>query len=320
MRELVTEGAFEGEMITALARMEDVDHEALRKKYMTAKENGDSQPEKSSAEIQAEYDVADMKAFLDFFEMDDIDPERYGDTYDLNKAVGESLFTANEEIIVKAKEKEDEYKKTLKEELKIEIVDSEQMDFKSEDTTLAASYERRKKESKATQSEAIHDSTRIDSGYKERRTTSSGNTRSWDTSDVTFQQTRTVSSKRPENEEEARKMQLQAGFDFAVQMAQKTKNKGNDPLDNNRYMRRRKGIKGLWDRGKAWFKSKDAGVVKKVGLLLSMQVAMAVISGKFEFDGPLHLLSYLGLTMGVFYVHRQLEKDDIPVGNVNLAF
>lgn len=57
---------------------------------------------------------------------------------------------------------------------------------------------------------------------------------------------------------------------------------------------------------KSWFRSKKGKATWKIGIALCMELALGVITKKIELEGPMQMLSYLGMSLGVFYVGSEL--------------
>ena len=70
------------------------------------------------------------------------------------------------------------------------------------------------------------------------------------------------------------------------------------------------GGKPSWKRKfKNFFKSKKASILLKTGMLMTLQLGMAMIGKKYEFEGAGQMAMFLGMMMGVFYLTRELAED-----------
>lgn len=67
--------------------------------------------------------------------------------------------------------------------------------------------------------------------------------------------------------------------------------------------------KTRWQKIKEWFHSKNARITMKVGLLMALQLGMAVVGKKYSFDGLWQGGMFLSMMMGVFVITKELQKD-----------
>lgn len=68
--------------------------------------------------------------------------------------------------------------------------------------------------------------------------------------------------------------------------------------------------KKSWKRKiKSFFKSKKANVLLKTGMLMTLQLGMAMVGKKYKFEGAGQTAAFLGMMMGVFYLTRELAED-----------
>lgn len=58
-----------------------------------------------------------------------------------------------------------------------------------------------------------------------------------------------------------------------------------------------------------FLRSKKAKILSKTALLMSLQLGMAVVGKKYEFQGMGQMVTFLGMMMGVFYLTRELVED-----------
>jgi hypothetical protein len=71
--------------------------------------------------------------------------------------------------------------------------------------------------------------------------------------------------------------------------------------------------KSWWRKTKDFFKSKKGRVMVKVGLLMAMQLGMAIIGRKYEFGGFGQAAAFLGMMLGTFYISKELQAEGVNI-------
>ena len=84
------------------------------------------------------------------------------------------------------------------------------------------------------------------------------------------------------------------------------------------YSSKKWSFKGMWERTKGWFNSNEGALMLKVGAFLCMETALAIMTKKFQFDGALQAVSFIGMMMGVFAIGRELSTEGINIRNYGL--
>jgi hypothetical protein len=70
------------------------------------------------------------------------------------------------------------------------------------------------------------------------------------------------------------------------------------------------GGKPSWKRRiRNFFRTKKARILLKTGMLMTLQLGMAIVGKKYEFEGMGQAAMFLGMMMGVFYLTRELVED-----------
>ena len=66
---------------------------------------------------------------------------------------------------------------------------------------------------------------------------------------------------------------------------------------------------GWKKRIKRFFKKKKVHIMAKVGMIMALQLGMAMIGKRYEFEGMGQMAVFLGMMMGIFYLTRELAED-----------
>lgn len=73
------------------------------------------------------------------------------------------------------------------------------------------------------------------------------------------------------------------------------------------------GKKSLLSRIKRFVRKPKFRVTAKVGMLMTLQLGMAMVGKKYEFEGTGQAAMFLAMMMGVFYLTKELQNDDFDV-------
>ena len=89
-------------------------------------------------------------------------------------------------------------------------------------------------------------------------------------------------------------------------MAEKT----HARIDKKRKGKRRQKLtlRSAFTSVKSWFGSHDAADLFKVGTLICMETALAILTGKHEFEGKGQLMAFLGLMTGLYYIGQKVVE------------
>ena len=75
----------------------------------------------------------------------------------------------------------------------------------------------------------------------------------------------------------------------------------------------------MWSRTKEWFNSDEGTIMLKVGAFISLETALGIMTKKFEFDGALQAVSFIGMMLGVFAIGRELSVEGLNPKNYGLV-
>lgn len=338
MARFVDFGVDDQPMVTAIARRETVNDDELRKKYMESVNNGEyKRDDRNIEEISSEYDGLVAQELMEFFGSD---IDLAGEGSDALKNLTKNL----EEIVQDDLQKSEEnYEKLVEQDAKAGITQISVEDVTnvvSEDIYLVQQFEEdrkralaslmaeeeeleriRKRESTINEptSSSSTDSSYDRSGYSGSSYSSNGYRSTTATSTTTSTSTTHAAASAPKDDDEAmlRKMYAQGsasmrniGQEFGERMRQ------NPQLFKQTFTTRRKGIKGLWDKTKAWFKSPKSKILCLIGLMFTIEVSMACLTGHFKFSGPSQALAYIAMMMSLSYVASELQASGINVNKM----
>lgn len=73
------------------------------------------------------------------------------------------------------------------------------------------------------------------------------------------------------------------------------------------------GKQSLLGRIKRFVRKPKFRVTAKVGMLMTLQLGMAMVGKKYEFEGMGQAAAFLAMMMGVFYLTKELQNDDFDV-------
>ena len=65
----------------------------------------------------------------------------------------------------------------------------------------------------------------------------------------------------------------------------------------------------LWERCKAFFSSPKFRIMAKLGAMLSLQLFMAKLAGKYEIKNGAQFIGVIGLMLGTFYMSKELQAE-----------
>ncbi|MGE7305889.1 hypothetical protein ACQKJG_18870 [Priestia megaterium] len=77
----------------------------------------------------------------------------------------------------------------------------------------------------------------------------------------------------------------------------------------SRFGKKRWSFKGMVASVKQWFRSEDAALLCKVGTMMCLELSLAIITKKYEFDNTGQLVAFLGMMLGIFYISREIMSE-----------
>lgn len=86
-----------------------------------------------------------------------------------------------------------------------------------------------------------------------------------------------------------------------------------EEANNNAWASSRNGKRTLLGRVKRFMRKPKFRVTVKVGMLMTLQLGMAMVGKKYEFEGTGQAAMFLAMMMGVFYLTKELQNDDFDV-------
>lgn len=316
----------EERQFTSLATLDQVSVEELRKKYMEQIDNGIlPTDERSIGEIQNSEAAAETDFFLEFFELKDevtVDPD---EPMESAKQISIMIEEGSKEVFEKA---EEQRANNIEEDEAEKIKQLTAFTVNDDDPLLTKEYTEKKekliqsirleeeKTQQKTQSDSFYDRQENRSQTREQargftHSASSSRTASG-TSQTIFETNEPTQQYRAQMVHGSKTMK-----DLAVNGAIK-KRKEHRPKPHSFGGKRKFRFKNVVKTVRDWFRTDDARVMTKVGIALCFETAIAVICGKYEFDGPTQTLGYLAMMMGVFYISRELLSEGYDPRRMNL--
>lgn len=314
----------------ALARLDDVSFEKMKQRYMEDVKSGKLPDDnRKPEEIQEEEDTKELAEFIDFFELDDFeyDPNR-DDPKTASDRLSEQLSESQRGILETAIS---QMETNIKEDAAQNIEQVEEFTVNDKDPFLAQEYKEKSEriiknwalESEKESERETRTSTRASyeepsrtstfnsgSGFAHKSQYSNGGTRTT-TGTVSNSQSSTVFNKTTDDERIRQQFGLGASKarDFAIN------SKFRDEEENfvsNAYRfggKKKWGLRYMKDVTLSWMKTKKAKRLLKVAAAICLETSLAVMTKQFEFDGPTQLLSFVGMTLGIFYLTSELAKE-----------
>lgn len=87
---------------------------------------------------------------------------------------------------------------------------------------------------------------------------------------------------------------------------------------NNSAWTSRNGKRSLLGRVKAFMRKPKFRITAKVGMLMSLQLGMAMVGKKYEFEGMGQAAMFLAMMMGVFYLTKELQNEDFDIRGLGI--
>lgn len=328
-----------------LARLEDVNQEELMKRYM--EEIKDNVAEKTDDEVRREEEKLEALQMMEILglegiELDGEDP--LGQLTEMCAANYKDTILSSQDdpeykkLVKELNEKEGVYEMDLTKSWVDEDDPLLEKQFARErekiTATLTARGQRKKLDSTATMKDWDHafeveedifnsfsKKTETSSGYRsssifdESRSTSSSSSSNGFRS--TKAKTETTGYKKQESMDADYELRQEKRGKYQEMVSAKMldvvytgKEKKKVPRKNRMYGGKEKfSLKGLWNKTKEWFHSDEAVLGAKIGAMLCLQTAMAVTSKRLEFDGALQALTFVGMSLGVFFVGREVRSE-----------
>lgn len=297
---------------TSLARMEDVDVDNLRKRYMEKGKSKLPNDDRSPSEIQAIVDTEETMAFLQFFEMEEDVELDADDPLGGMAQMSAMMDEASQDVLELA---ESQREMNIEEDAAESIVQVTEFTVNDKDPVLSLDFKENneriikklisdsKKESEPTRSlfdEAREETAR--QGWSGHRTTEPISSS-------------TSSSNVHQSSREGKGF---AGLDVATERMRQFVMNGSykkpktKKVSMHQFSGKKKGIKGMfrnaWESTKEWFASDHATTILKVGAMVCLEAAVAVVTKKMEFENGKQVLMYIGMSLGIFVVGTELKE------------
>lgn len=305
----------------SLARMEDVDIENLKRKYMENVKNGAlPNDERTITEIQASEDAVKLTEFADFFELEGVDVDPMTDNpLDAMVQISNMLEDGAQELdIVVQTQKE----LAIEENAAEGIEQIKEFAVNNGDPLLASDFKEKSEriiqklvieEKKKTESSA---SSVFEEARQESRRSSSVNddifgsqTSGTRTATATTTTTQSASSNQQRDKEIHTMYAEGANAMRAFVYNGPVKPKKKKEAKAHHFGGRRKfSFKNMVTTVKKWLYSEEATTLCKVGIAVCLETALAVITKQRSFDGAGQTFGYIGMMLGVFYIGSELRS------------
>lgn len=312
---------------TGLARIDDVKLDELRKKYLEQDSKNLPRDERTVEEIQADEDTKAASEFFEFFGLDeDFNVDEGTDPLDVMGSVSDYIENESKEDFQSAEaQREENINDDAKEQ--IEQVDVSGFTVNKDDPFLIEDYklksERLIKKVLASEEEETRGSpesgtrgyessyadSKRDSSYTSRSSYESSSHRSsggFRTADATASTVVDLEEKDKQKQAQyAEANEKIIGF-AAAGPKLPPKKKSNTVYQFG--AKKRLSWKRIKHSVRSWFKSERGTRVTKVGLMITMQTVLAIITKKYSFDGPTSLATFLGMNIGLFFVSAEINE------------
>lgn len=336
----------------ALARTQQATDEELRKRYMEEKKANEN--EQVSAEevrrLEERLAAAEMVAFLGL-EPEELGVDMSSEDGDALAQVALILEESFEEQI-KAQQNDPEYMELVRSINKSQgIEELEDKDYTGDDPLLIKEFQQKEEEIKrqlearanrktaaARGTDGIEEADIIDveasfvssDKYSGNKAFSGGGNSSKNSNGIfgsSSNKNSAAGMSKPANnanQEEAAERERNYNADlFALSstqmmnLAMNGERKAKKKKEKSRFGGKEKfSFKSLWNKTKAWCSSKEAAVMGKICAALCLQTGMAMMTKRIEFDGKLQMLSFIGMSMGIFVVAREARAEGFDIRNL----
>lgn len=307
----------------SLARMEDVDYEEMKKRWMESdKAKLLPDDDRTITEIQASEDTRMLQEFAEFFGIEGVDPTM-GDPLDTMVQISNMMEEGSQDVFQTA---EMQRELNIEEDAAERIQQIMEFEVNTDDPLLQTDYKEKSEriikkllvdEDKKTESRS-HSSIFEEAKQESARFASSSSTdnsfgRS-STGTRTASATTTTTTHTVHNNEQREKEVHALYADGADRMRNlvangpvwKAEKKQTQPHHFSGKKKFR--FKNMVSAAKSWLSSNKADAIFKVGIAVCLETALAVITKQRSFDGPGQTLGYIGMMLGVFYIGSELRS------------
>jgi hypothetical protein len=305
----------------SIARLEDVDLEGLKRKYMEDVKNGKlPNDERTITEKQADEDSNANAEFLDFFEVEGFgfDPA-VDNPQDVMVQISTKMDEAAQELEIKVK---DQAERAIEENAAEGIEQVKEFSINDKDPLLKQDFKEKSERiiqklvlEEKQKTESSSRSSIFDDAREETRRSSTVND-PWagvsnsGTRTTTATTTTTVNptDTAQRDKEYARNMADGANAMRNFVYNGPTKAKKKKVSQPHHFGGKKKfSLKGALSTVRNWLSSDEAVLLCKVGVALCLETALAVVTKQRSFDGPGQTLGYIGMMLGVFYIGSELK-------------
>lgn len=311
----------------SLAKIEDVDHDALRKRF-TEDTGKDPYETKSIEEMEFDETTEEATLFAEFFELE-------GDEF-ADEDPGSSLRKMQESV----SENEEEFEDAEKSAEEIKRMDADEGVIQAEISEFDTNEDPLLEQEFKEKSERMIKKMVVEDSKQDRPHTSPGtggaeriidketpftSTRSSYSSsspfgeDDSFRRSTTNSNSssnkstvyNKEGRDKQVAFQYSEGATMMANMAHYAPKTSKTKRKKSFFKRRHWNWKSVTKDLAEVFQTDKARMMMKVGAMLSLQMSMAIVSKRYEFDNSKQMLTYLGLMMGVFYIGHELSNEGL---------
>lgn len=309
------------ESTNSIARLEDVDLENLKRKYMEDAKNGKlPNDDRTIDEIQASEDTNSSVEFLDFFEVEGFDIDPLADNaQEVMVKISTIMDEGAKELDITI---QNQTENAIEENAAEGIEQIKEFAINDKDPLLKTDF--KEKSERIIQKLVIEDKKKTETSARgsifeeareeTRRTTTSdpwASTTSGSRTTTVTSSTTTVHSPQDNTQRDkefARNMADGANAMRAFVYNGPTKAKKKKTPQPHHFGGKRKfSLKSAISTVRGWLSSDDAVLMCKVGVALCLETALAVVTKQRTFDGPGQTLGYIGMMLGIFYIGSELR-------------
>jgi hypothetical protein len=305
----------------SLARMEDVDIDNLKRKYMENIKNGSlPSDERTVTEIQASEDAVKLTEFADFFELEGVDVDPMTDNpLDAMVQISNMMEEGAQELdIVVQTQRENAIEENAAE----GIEQIKEFAVNDGDPLLASDF--KEKSERIIQKLVVEDKKKTESStssvFEEARRESRSSSANDDifntktsgirTTTATATTTTQSASGNQQRDKEIHAMYADGSnamrafvYNGPVKPKKKKESKAHHFGGRKRFS-----FKNMVSTVKKWLHSEEASTLCKVGIAVCLETALAVITKQRSFDGAGQTFGYIGMMLGVFYIGSELRS------------
>lgn len=315
-----------------IARVEDVNYDKMISGWL--EKGGDTKPPedpRSIEEIQAAEDLTSAISIIDFFELEDVNVIE-DDPLETMSQISAMMEEGAQEEFEQAKQQRN---LNIEEDAAEKIEQVQEFIVNDDDPLLEKDYKEKSerliqkitlKEERKERPESVFERAREESQSFQTGTSSYNRATSSASSGFRSATATTAKSEKTIVHDEEKRIQEKYELysngsarmkDLVYNGSVIQEEKRAVPV--NKFGGKRKfRLRNIINSVKDWSRTKKAKVMWKVGAAVCIETALAMITKQQNFDGPMQLIGYIGMMLGVFYIGTSLRAEGFDMRRLSM--